>query len=477
LSDQKTQLGVFGGKLIKAFHNIINTVRIHQDNNRLIKECVAQFNNALTALPDQENISIEIWRGRFHLQGEKLLYQRETVSLINEMLEYFFQRNLGGLQFFANFREAMHENIVAFIRLLNESVTHEDPSSWLDQKLEEHGFLWVEVFRKQDETLLDVDIRRKEKARQTYIHALDTVKEVAEKASTGVAGVRKARRLAQTMVDLIQDDNSLMMGLTTIRDYDDYTYTHSVNVALLATFLGRYIGLSRVALEHLTICGLFHDLGKVGVSKDILLKQGELDTQEWIQMRRHPLIGVRKILKLQAPRSLKAKIILGPFEHHLNPDLSGYPKTHLKKDLSLFGKILRIVDVYDALTSEREYRPRAFSPDEALRRMWSEKGKSFDPLLLKSFINMIGVYPIGTILDLETGETGLVMDYPDESDKTLPLIMLLVDDGQGGLTCGELVNLATQDLNNGKPQRNIVRGVPFSRFGIQPSQFFLQESM
>jgi HD-GYP domain-containing protein (c-di-GMP phosphodiesterase class II) len=296
---------------------------------------------------------------------------------------------------------------------------------------------------------------------------------VAEKASKGIAGVRKARRLAQTIVDLVQEDNSLMLGLATIRDYDDYTYTHSVNVALLATCLGRYVGLSHVFLEHLTVCGLFHDLGKVGVSKGVLLKKGELNTQEWDEMRRHPLIGVRKILRLNAPHSLRARIILGPFEHHLNIDLSGYPKTHFMKKLSLMGKILRIADVYEALTSERVYRPRAFTPDEALRKMWNEERKSFDSLLLKSFINMLGIYPVGSIVELDGGEIGIVMEYLNEDDKSLPLIMLLVDDGKGSLTRGKMVNLADQDLNENMPLRKIVMGIHPSRLGIKPSQFFL----
>ncbi|HVN71311.1 MAG TPA: HD domain-containing phosphohydrolase, partial [Desulfomonilia bacterium] len=241
------------------------------------------------------------------------------------------------------------------------------------------------------------------------------------------------------------------------------------------TCLGRHVGLSKVILEHLTVCGLFHDLGKVGVSKDILLKPGELNSDEWEKMRRHPLIGVRKILRLQAPHALKSRIILGPFEHHLNPDLTGYPRTHFMKKLSLLGKILRIVDVYEALTSERSYRPRAFSPDEALRRMWGERGKNFDTPLLKCFINMVGVYPIGTVVELDTGEIGLVMDYPDESEKALPLIMLLVEDGNGGFTRGELINLAAQEMRGDTPLRKVVRGINPSRLGIQPSEYLLQE--
>jgi hypothetical protein len=184
---------------------------------------------------------------------------------------------------------------------------------------------------------------------------------------------------------------------------------------------------------------------------------------------------VRKILNLDIPHSLRSRIILGPFEHHLNPDLSGYPKTHFVRELSLFGKILRIADVYDALTSERIDNSSTLTPDEALRRMWSEKGRSFDTILLKNFINMMGIYPIGSIVELDGGEVGIVMDYPDESEKGLPVIMLIVDDGKGGKTQGELVDLATQGIDEKTPRRSIVRSIHFSQLGIDPSQFFQHE--
>src|SRR5690606_5468478 len=109
------------------------------------------------------------------------------------------------------------------------------------------------------------------------------------KACKGIVGVRKTRRLAQNIVDLVREDNSLMLGLASIKDYDDYTYTHSVNVALLATCLGRQINMSDISLEYLSVCGLLHDLGKVGVSKDVLHKQGELSVGEWDEMKAHPL--------------------------------------------------------------------------------------------------------------------------------------------------------------------------------------------
>lgn len=479
MSYQKTHPEHSGIAFIKVFYRLIHIVRIHQDNNQLVKAGVVQFKGILDELTREEDVKIQLWRGMFHIGNEKVPHRRETVYVINDMIEYFSTRGIGGLCFSVASKDASPANILAFTRLLDVSVKHEDPPCWLDRQLNDYGFSWVQILTKQDDDRQgsgkSLYMNQYERAHKAYFHALDTVKEVADKASQGIAGVRKARRLAQTIVDLVHEDTSLMIGIATIRDYDDYTYTHSVNVALLSTCLGRHVGLSEIALEHLTVCGLFHDLGKVEVSKEVLLKQGELSTEEWGKMRRHPLIGVRKILRLNASQALRSRIIRGPFEHHLNPDMTGYPKTHFMQKLSLLGMILRIADVYDALTAERAYRPRAFTPDEALRKMWGESGKSFNPILLKSFIHMMGIYPIGSIVELNDGRIALVMDYPDESPKALPLLLLLVDDGNGVLTRGEMIYLSEQVVKESAPRLKIVRGIKPSRLGVQVAQFFLQK--
>lgn len=463
-----------GITFLKALYHLIQTAKIYNDNNQLIKECLEKFKYILGEMTRAEDLQMQIWRGRFHIGGEKLPVRRETVSIINEMIEYLSGRGLGGFQFFMNSRKVSDENLLKFIRLLDLSAKQEDPFGWLDQRLQGQVLSWVEVFKEQDNDLKDGDLKRRHRGKKAYGYALASIKEVADRTSQGLTGFRKSRRLAQTIVDLVREDQSLVLGLATIKAYDDYTYTHSVNVSLLATCLGRHIGMSKVALEYLCLCGLFHDLGKVGISKKVLLKRGELSAEEWKSMQGHPLLGVRKILKLKANKAMRSKIILGPFEHHLNPDMTGYPKTHFMKNLSLMGKILRIADVYEALTANRAYRPRPFTPDEALRKMWSEIGTSFDPILLKSFITMMGIYPVGSVVELNDGRIALVIGYPDESPKDLPTVQILSNDGEGGLTRGDTIFLSDRVMKDTFTPLKVVRGILPSQLGVPDAHFFLE---
>ncbi|MBN1906148.1 MAG: HD domain-containing protein [Deltaproteobacteria bacterium] len=471
--ENRAMPGINAIEFIRVMHNLIYTARIHKDNNRLIKECLVKFKAILDEMTKEGDFKLQLWRGRFHIDGEKLRAGRESQSIINEMVGYLSERGIGAMQFSITSSKASFTDIMTLIRLIDLSIKNESPFEWLKAKFPGYSLEWVDIQKKKDDEHHGDEsgegYKRKKKAKTAYMMALDTVKDVAEKASKGVAGVLKARRLAQNIVDLIHEDRSLILGLATIHEYDDYTYTHSVNVSLLATCLGKQIGLSNVVLEHLSVCGLFHDLGKVGVPRDIILKQGALNNAEWDMVQSHPLLGVKRILRLNADKELRSKIILGPFEHHLNPDMTGYPKTHFMKKLSLSGRILRIVDVYEALTADRKYRKRSFTPDEALRKMWSEGEKSFDMVLLKHFVRMMGIFPIGSAVELSDGRFAIIMDYPD-GPLAPATIMLLEKDSSGTLLHGEVKRLSG---GRGYPGVSIKMGVIPSSIGVSVAELLL----
>jgi len=370
-------------------------------------------------------------------------------------------------------REVSLEDLLNFMRLLVQSEQKEDPAGWLLREAKEERFPWVTLLKGTKLKRERVGELRV-KAKFTYFHAMNSVKEVAQRISyQGYAGVRKSKRMVQNMLDCLAEDEALFLCLSTIKDYDDYTYAHSVNVAILSLCLGNRIGLSRSSLEHLGICGLFHDLGKVEIPREILTKPGRLTENEWTEMRKHPMASVRQILKLHASHEVKSKILLAPFEHHVKFDLSGYPQPDLKKRVSLFGRILQIADVYDAITSPRAYRPYAMSPDQALDHMMEGTGKDFDPILLKVFAIMMGTYPVGSLVQLDTGELGLVVDYPMETGGNYPRLILMEKDAKGELRRGIEASLSEKIAETGAYRRTIVRSLNPALYGIQPVSFIL----
>lgn len=473
-ADSKKDRNLQGEIFFRTFFRLLQTVKIHHSDNPLLLDQVKEFVDVVLSSGEQDSLTLQVSRSQFYLQEEKFACRTQSLTLIQEMLNYFEQRSLPGLRFHPSVREAAPGQIIAFAHLLNQAERREEPLSWLQGQLQEGNYPWVEIVFEADPDLPAQPSDRGERGRWTYSHALTSIQEVAGKlTSQQRAGVHKAKRMVQNMVDLLTEDDSVLLGMSTIRDYDDYTFTHSVNVAILSMCLGKRIGLSRISMERLGICGLFHDIGKVEVPHELIIKPGKLTDEEYDRLKEHSINSVRQIVKLNAARDLKANALLPPFEHHLKYDLSGYPQTDRKKPISLFGRILTITDIFDAMTSARIYRPVAFSPDRVLSMMLEGAGTEFDPLILKIFIQMLGLYPVGTLLLLDTGEMGLVTGAPEDAEVGRPRIVLLKENGKNGFRKGELVNLSETDPQTGAFRRNINRSLHPSALGIQPSDFLV----
>jgi HD-GYP domain-containing protein (c-di-GMP phosphodiesterase class II) len=224
--------------------------------------------------------------------------------------------------------------------------------------------------------------------------------------------VRRARHVTQAMVDEILRDAAFLLTLTTIKDFDQYLILHSTNVAVLSTVLGQRLGLDKVTLGELCLSGFLHDAGKLGVDPDVLNKPGSLDAQEWQQMRRHPVMAAQTLLNSRRLTASNMRSVVVAFEHHLNYDLSGYPRTEIKKSVSLFGGIVSIADRFDALTTARVYRKVNITPPEALVYVVEGSGKHFDRALVKLFVEVMGIYPPGSVVVLSRGEAGVVCRPP-----------------------------------------------------------------
>ena len=476
--------------LFTAFYKMVQAVRIHRDNNQLVIQSAVYFIQAVNRFDgDESRLTIQIISGRFYLQQEKLVYRRETANLINNTLVYFEMRGLHGLSLSTVIQRKDLNEVLLFAHLMNKAASRNDPSGWLEAQISDRGLDWIEIISEPDSDSIhnlegtdsltismDADQENKviKTAEVAYAGSIASLKEVIGKVTDNrPAGIRQTVRIVQKTVDLVIEKRSILLKLSTLRDHDDYTYTHSVNVSILAICLGQHIGLTKNALETLGICGLFHDLGKVDVPLKILNKQGRLTDHEFKVIQKHSLNSVRHISKLRAPRELKSKIMLAPFEHHLKYDLSGYPWSWRSEPLSLFGRILTIVDVFDAITSHRIYRSEAISPDQALSMMSESAGKDFDPILLKAFINILGVYPVGTLVELNTREIGLVSENPEQSDGMHPLVTILIPADEQGYTRGETVDLSEREASDGRYKRSVLKTYNPALFGVQPSEFII----
>lgn len=256
-------------------------------------------------------------------------------------------------------------------------------------------------------------------------------------------GVKKSTKIihyvVEDMVEQILKSSKTMVNIVDIRTFDDYTYSHCLNVAVLSVVMGTVLELNKKILQDLAIAALVHDIGKVFIDKCIINKPGILVPEEFDQMKEHSLKGyeyLRKYIRFSTD------IMRGVLEHHEKYNGEGYPYHLSGGNISLFGRIICIADVYDALTSDRPYRS-AMLPSDAIEYIMSGYNTLFDPELVNVFIRKIASYPIGTCVELSNGKTGIVIQNSEGLGQR-PVIRLI----EAGVQTETVIDLnSDQNLN------------------------------
>lgn len=257
----------------------------------------------------------------------------------------------------------------------------------------------------------------------TYRQALDVVGGLFRDIECGrIPSTGKLRGVVDRMAAQTIKDPATLLGLAMIKDYDNYTFCHSVNVGVLAMVLGAALGLGREELQELGMAGFLHDVGKTRVEKTILNKPGRLSSEEYEVMKRHAESGARIIGEMEGMAPRVAQAVLG---HHIRFDRTGYPDWARSLPFDRFCSIIAVADCYDAITTLRVYK-EPLNPKEAVEKLRSLAGTHLDGTLVESFAGMMGKYPVGTLVRLDTNEIAVVL-RPDPRGGERPTVKVAID--------------------------------------------------
>jgi HD-GYP domain-containing protein (c-di-GMP phosphodiesterase class II) len=387
----------------------------------------------------------------FYLVGGELFFEKISIPIDESLvlvMEQFASRDLGGISFKPGLSQT---ELIKFAGLVNKETSFFTAEGGLNEAIAKEDIVHVELHR-----VLLVNKKPKDTAREgekrtaeIFMNAVSTVKELVRAVHLEKAiNVRKMNTTVQTMVDSILDNRDAFMGLTSIKMFDEYTFAHSVNTAVLAISLGTFLSFDKAQVAALGMAGLLHDIGKVSVPLDIVNKPGKLTDEEWKMMMRHPIEGA---LLLSDVSGMTKLAMVTAFEHHQHGKVRGYPNIDGRHQQHLFAQIVSLVDAYDAITASRVYHSMQTPPDQAIRTLINQRGSTFDPLLVKTFVNMIGLFPAGTVLKLDTGEIGLVMHQT--RDLLRPRVLLLDKFDGSEKEAGEEVSLL--ETAGGRYKRSI----------------------
>jgi HD-GYP domain-containing protein (c-di-GMP phosphodiesterase class II) len=260
-------------------------------------------------------------------------------------------------------------------------------------------------------------------ARRLYAESLRHVHGFMDAVRQGTeVDPRECAPFVNGFIDSVFRNESAAATLFKLRDYDAYTYTHSLNVSVLAVLLGKRLGLDKIALSEVGVAAMLHDLGKARIPEAILNKPGKLTPTEFAVMKTHPEQGHAL---LQGRPGMTEPMLRAVLEHHERRDGTGYPRGLKEQDIGLYSRIVSVADVYDALTSRRVYK-EPMAPAKALGLMYQWRDRDFTPLVIEQFIRCLGVYPLGSLVQMSSGEHALVVGT-NPLLPTRPVVRVILD--------------------------------------------------
>lgn len=288
-------------------------------------------------------------------------------------------------------------------------------------------------------------------ARKTYDEAMQSVRAFMDAAKDGaMPDLQASEGLIENVIDSIIRSEDALISMTKLRAFDEYTYTHSLNVSVLSVAFGKAMGLNRSLLNRLGMAGLFHDLGKQRIPSAVLNKPGKLTPEEFEVIKSHPERG---FILCKGAKFDDTAVLRGIIEHHEKYNGSGYPRRLSGDSIHHFARIIAIADVYDALTSKRVYK-KGMLPNKALSIMYNMRGEDFFPGLVERFIKQVGIYPVGSLVRLSDYSHGVVVTANPEAPLT-PLVTVAFDERMRP-RAQELLDLAGEKEAKGPKARRII---------------------
>jgi putative nucleotidyltransferase with HDIG domain len=330
-----------------------------------------------------------------------------------QFIEIFEQRNINSLTFLLG---VTREELIGFMQIISRETGEGSAAAEVINKIREKNITNIQIGTVILSALaaskveggrepVKFDSLARQKAQGMFFGSIGVIKQIMNEVENNQEiSLDKVRNVVSDIVGMVNKEDKYLLGLTSIKNYDEYTYNHSVNVTVLSLYLGQLLGLSSEQLHLLGEAAMMHDVGKVRIPKEILNKQGLLTPAEWQIMENHTVEGAEILNNVTGISSISLAVA---FEHHLHYDLSGYPKTEQLKEVNLLSRLVTICDVYDAATSLRVYHAPVL-PAKVIALIISKKGTFFDPVLAKAFVQMMGVYPVGSLVRLDNNEQAVV---------------------------------------------------------------------
>jgi HD-GYP domain-containing protein (c-di-GMP phosphodiesterase class II) len=477
LVQSETLLQPLGRALVITLYAASQSLRIYPVENAAVQNALNELYRVARRLLDREGVlELRLVGDFLFLNDARLRLDLSDYAAFSYVIDAYSRHGIGRIEFTT---DLVYRDLVPLLSLLAEAGEDDDPFTRFAERLlaavPEHIALEPASGADSADSEPDDDHRAREGAKYTYFQSVNVAKEVLTDVRLGRAvNLRRVKRAVQSIVDQVLNNETSMLGMTTLRDYDEYTFTHSVNVCIISVIIGQKLGLTKIQLYELGLGALFHDIGKQRINPAVLNKPGGLDEAEWGEMQRHPTEGLLSLFGMRGLAEVPYRAMLLAYEHHMKVDLTGYPRNLRPRNPTLFSRIVAAADGFDAATSKRSYQQLPWPPDEVLREMHENPRRGYDPILVKALINVTGVFPVGTLAILDTNEMAVVAGRnPDPARLHQPLVRI-ISDGYGMMLAQPFTaDLSEIDPATQRPKRAVIKTTDPDKYGIRVSDYFV----
>lgn len=462
-----------GRRVLSAFYAALRALKLYPLENEAVQNALDELQATVARVAEREGaLELRVVGDFFFLNETRLRLDLSNYATFGTFARALETHNLGAIQI----AEGVERSEWApFLSLLLGQPDEGDAFEAFHGRMARAPVSHIAVLP-ESEAPVDLGLEEeKEAAKRTYAQSVRVAREVLTDTRLGKAvNVRKVKRAVQSIVDQVLTNETSMLGMTTLRDFDEYTFTHCVNVCIFSVVLGQKLGLNKLQLYELGLGALFHDIGKMRLDSEVINKPSGLTDEEWQQLKEHPTEGLISLFTLHGFVDIPYRPMLMAYEHHMKVDLSGYPSNRRLRRPTLFSKIVAIADGFDAGSSVRSYQYQPWPPDAVLKEMRDNPARGFDQVLVKAFMNVTGVYPVGTLVILDTHELAVVVSpNPDPQHIHQPIVKI-VSDAMGMPTADPpTVDLSEVDPATGVQKRTIIKTTDAQKYGINVADYFV----
>ncbi len=449
-SDDKITSGIFI-EMVKHLGGALSSMKLYPNSHPSVTKQLGELDSSLRSLLENKSRLILALSRDIPVVDGVPIYENNIH--INTFRSLLIERGIEIIIVKSNVKK---EDLVPFLYMLSGALKDADLSD-LNQYLESQHV----------RSILIKDVMFNERAREAYFSAIDSVTKTLADIHRGTApNIYESKRVVRSIVNSILIDKNALLSLSMIKNYNDYLYSHSVNVCILASSLAEELGYSEDAIAEIGLGGLLHDVGKLKTPLDILLKPGRLNDTEWEAMKQHPYYGFKILSELEG---VSPKTVNMVYEHHMRPNPKGYPRPKEGAGPAPESQIIAVADTYDASTTLRPYQD-PLTPANAIKRMkkMSRETRDFNLDILETFSVMMGIYPIGTSVRLDTNEIALIARYLPQ--RPAPQVKIFIDREGALLPEPYEADLNDKDAESGIPLRSIVAEVDVNARNLDLNQ-------